>query len=229
MGVAYRVGGPPGPGPRPAMIDPVLEQLDAVQLRAEAHPPRCREDGLACVNRLLTAIVQEVRDRLGLVFDDPEFGATLVVQLTWRYLQAVGDLRTDTAVPRSWRVLLDRRDAADITAEQFTLAAVSTLIHHDLGPALVSTATVLGRSLGPVEKADCDALVAVVAERARMLETETAQDAGFAAALSRNGAWRVAEHLWTLRGRPVEAEAERAALDWRVSMIGQALLRPVSA
>lgn len=220
----------------PGTIDAALGLLEALQVRAEVCGPRRHDDGLACVNRLWTGVVREMRDRLaaGGTFADTEFAMALVVVLTRRYLQAVGELRADAA-PRSWRVLLDRRAAADVTSCQFELAGITVLVHHDLAPALVSTCTVLGRPLGQIEKTDCEAFIGIVAEHVRRMVPGAGSSGDYAdelgaltAAVSRNGAWVLAEHLWTLRGRPAEAEAERAAIDWRASMIGRAILTPLA-
>lgn len=237
MTVAENVGDEPAPA-RPATIDVVLERLETLQRRAEARGPHHHDDGLACANRLWTAVVREVRDRLcaGGSFVDPEFTTALVVQLTGRYLRAVDEARAGAAAPRSWRVLLDRRDAADVTPVQFVLAGVNALVHHDLAPALVSTCTVLGRTLGQTGRTDCDTFTGVVTEHLRRTVRAVravragcgADDHDAVAVVSRNEVWRLAEHLWTLRGRPVEAAAERAAIDWRVSMIGRALLAPAA-
>lgn len=218
----------------PATVDAVAELLGELQVDAESHGPRYREDGLACSNRLGIAITSDIRARLacGNFFADPEFLTTLDVQLAVRYLRAVNDHGLGAAVPRSWGVLLDRRGATLVTPLQFALAGANAMVNYDLAFALVSTCTVLGRSLGPVERHDYDAFTGLVADQLRELARsdrgvpdESADVVnGLATIVSRDAAWRRAVQLWSLRGRPAETAAERVAVDWQASMIGRAML-----
>ncbi|WP_214369827.1 DUF5995 family protein [Pseudonocardia sp. H11422] len=232
-------GHPAAVPPAPGTVGAVLEFLEMLQIEVESqesHGPRHCEDGLACANHLCTEVTMDVRDRLAAgSFVDPEFAAALDVQLMVRYLRAVRDDALGVAVARSWRVLFERR-ALSITPLRFALAGVNAQVNYDLAVALVSTCTVLGRSLGAVERQDYVTLTRVIAERLRRHARERlggtpdgAIDddvAGLVGDVSGDATWRRAEHLWTLRGRPVETEGERACIDWRASMIGRAILTP---
>ncbi|MHA6794377.1 DUF5995 family protein [Pseudonocardia bannensis] len=221
--------------PAPATVEAVLELLVLLQTEVESHGSRRHEDGIARVNHLCTEVTRDVLDGLAAgSFVDPEFAAVLDVQLMVRYLRAVRDDALGATVARSWRVLFERRAVASIAPVRFALAGVNAQVNHDLAVALVSTSTVLDRPPGAVERQDFTTLTHVLAERLRRHAGEQpgggpggAVDddvVGLVAELSRGASWRRAEHLWTLRGRPGEAEAERASIDWRASMIGRAIL-----
>lgn len=216
-----------------------LEQLQVLAQRA----PRCAEDGLGCFNYLYREITEEVLDQLatGAMFHDGEFLAQLDVEFARRYFVAV---RADAAgqwVPAAWRVLLQRRADRSISPLRFAMAGVNAHVDYDLAFALVSTCTVLGRTLTAAERVDYDAINTIFAghmaglrqhfedhfqrELDQGLFTELADGAGdLSVVMSRDAAWHRAEHLWTLRGRPEELERARAAIDWRASMLGLGML-----
>jgi hypothetical protein len=96
---------------------------------------------------------------------------------------------------------------------------VGTLLGYDLTLAFASTCTLLGRDPGAPERAAHGRIAALLGGRARELACHTGGPSDVAAAARLDGpgrreaARRRAECLWTLRGRPTEAEAERDALD----------------
>lgn len=217
----------------PASVVAVIGLLTRQQAALEGGPG---PDGLHPVHRLLVDVVCAVADELaaGVRFADEDFVATLTVELAKRYLRAVRDHARGAPVGRAWQVLLDRREVPGIPALRFVLAAVNAVVEHDLAVALVSTCTILGRTPGAVEHLDTERLVAVVAERLRagVLVAPGGAPPGdpvpdphaLELLVTRNGAWRRAEHLWTLRGRPAAAAAEREAIDWRAGLVGLGLL-----
>lgn len=180
--------------------------------------------GVEPVNRFLCGVCDTVVAAGGC-----EVAATLTGELARRYLRAVRGRAAGAAVPRSWQVLFDHRDGSPL---RMTLAGVHTVVAHDLAPAVVSTCTLLGRTPGPTERDAADRISAALADvvRAASRAVGDRDPDGAAAArglellLGRRDPWRHAELLWTLRGRPAEAEAERAALDWRTSVVGLGLL-----
>ena len=159
---------------------------------------------------------------------DTEFREALVAELARRYLRAVGAHARGSASPRVWQVLLSRWEAGTADPARTALAGAHALVSFDLPPAVVSACTLLGRRPGPVEQAVVQAVtgrLARLANDAAAADVRSDDDAsGLALLLSRSEGWRQAEHLWTLRGRPSEAEKERAALDWRAALVARALL-----
>jgi hypothetical protein len=145
-----------------------------------------------------------------------EFDAVLVRRLVHRYLKVVADAAAGRPVPRTWRLLLDPPAAPP---PRLALAGVATLLGYDLTLAFASTCTVLGRAPGTRERAAHGRVAALVGARAGELVRLTGGPADVAAAARldtrarHEAARRRGECLWTLRGRPVEAAAERDALD----------------
>jgi hypothetical protein len=208
----------PGDPDRPGGV------VEAVARLQEGADAGVRGHGAGPVGRLLTAVA--VCDEAA--GQDTEFRAVLVAELARRYLRAVRAHARGSGTPRVWQVLLARWEGGSGDPARTALAGAHALVCFDLPPAVVSACTLLGRGPGPVEQV---VVQAVTAQIARLANDAAATDArsdddasGLALLLSRSECWRQAEHLWTLRGRPSEAEKERAALDWRAALVARALL-----
>ena len=225
--------GPPAPEPRasgpiePVTPDAIVHVLSRLQPGADAG---CPGEGAGPVNRLLAEVV-EAASIDGDLAPDGEFVAVLVTELAKRYLRAVSGRTRGLPVPRAWQEIFDRWDPATSDAARITLAGGLTIVGHDLPSAVVSACTLLGRTPGPAERAAVQLIVALVADTVRETAAAaalpaTADVAGGPGLLlsSRNDAWRQAEHLWAVRGRPSEAEKERAAMDWRAGLVVRGLL-----
>jgi hypothetical protein len=227
--------------PLPTTVPEVLDRLDGLQALAE-RAPRGQADGLACFNYLYRVITQEVQDRLteGGTFDDAEFLIRLDVEFAARYFTSVRADAAGTPVPRSWRVLFERRGDPDIDPMRFAITGVNAHVNWDLAFALLSTCEVLDRSFGAAERAEYDAINDIFAEHMsglrqhfenrfeqlldRLVFDDLADDAGdLTVLLARDAAWSRAKHLATLRGQPA-FDRESAAIDWRASMLGRAML-----
>jgi Family of unknown function (DUF5995) len=215
-------GGPVACPSTPAGVVEALARLDS-----DGDPHRGGA-GAGPVNRLLSALAGAVG---GCGAHDPEFGSALVVELARRYLQVARDHGRGVAVPRVWQVVLDAwtvRGTAE--PERIELAGAHALVGHDLPPAVVSTCTLLGRAPGPAERGDLQTVVVLLAGLARdsarrSTDAATLEDAaGLELLLARGETWRQAEHLWTVRGRPSEAERDREALDWRAALVVRGVL-----
>jgi hypothetical protein len=138
------------------------------------------------------------------------------------------------AAARAWQELFRYGQRIEVAPLRFALAAVGVLVEHDLALAVVSTCTILGRTPGAVERRDTATLVAVVCDHLLGevavagrgdVDGGLADDAhGLALHLTGTAGWRQAEHLWAVRGRPSESEAERASLDWWATLLGRGLL-----
>jgi Family of unknown function (DUF5995) len=207
-----------GAGPGRHGLDGVLRALAAV------HPD---EGGaptvLWCGAWMCRAVVGEVRARNADVVAadagrDAEFEEVLVRRLAERHLRTVADHAAGAPVPLVWELLLD---ASPAPPPRLALAAGRALRDHDLALAFVGAATVLGRTPGPAE---CDGHQRVAALLGRCVRelAGRAGDPGAAAVArfddpaARRAAWQRAAHLWTLRGRPAEAENARRTLDREV-------------
>jgi uncharacterized protein DUF5995 len=162
-----------------------------------------------------------------LEFPDLEFEAVVVRRLAHRYLKVVADAQAGRPVPRAWRVLVD---PPPVPPTRLALAGVGTLLGYDLPLALVGACTVLGRTPSGRERDAHGRVATVLGTCIRELvrragdPAETAAAARLDGPAARDAAWRRAEHLWTLRGRPAEAEAERDALDRAVRAAAARLL-----
>jgi len=215
------------PGRGAAGLDGVLRALRA------PGPGPCRTSGAAsCGTWLCSAVVTDVRDggsRGAVVsaegepdpeFDpDPEFEAVLVRRLAHRYLRVVADRAAGRPVPQAWGLVLASPTARPA---RLALAGAATLLGYDLMLAVVGTCTVLGRTPGVRECAGHHRVAALLAAHGLDMVRrsgdpgEVAAAAGLGAPAVLAAAWARAAHLWTMRGRPAEAEAEHAALDLAV-------------
>ena len=188
--------------------------------------------GAGPVGRLLTAVAApDDVSASGSAQPDGEFRAALVGELVRRYLRAVRAHARGSGAPRVWQVVLSRWEGGAGDPARTALAGAHALVCFDLPPAVVSACTLLGRSPAPAEQAAVQAVTGQIARLANDAAAAAATDtgsrddaSGLALLLSRSECWRQAEHLWTLRGRPSEAERERAALDWRAALVARALL-----
>ncbi|TQM14401.1 DUF5995 family protein [Pseudonocardia kunmingensis] len=210
----------PRPHPR---ADGLAEAVVRLQAGADA---RDRGHGAGPVGQLLTALA-------GAGDDGPpdaarEFRAALVAELMRRYLRAVRGHARAAAAARVWRVVLDRWEAGADPART-TLAGAHALVGYDLPPAVVSACTVLGRVPGRVERAVVRDVVGLVsgavgdaAADADLLTRADARD--LVLLFARGEHWRRAVQLWAVRGRPSEAEKERAALDASAAPVAEVLL-----
>jgi hypothetical protein len=202
--------------------------VDAVARLQDGADAGVRGFGAGPVGRLLTTVAA-TDDGPGAPGPDVEFRTALVAELVRRYLRAVRAHARDKGVPRVWQVVLSRWEGGSGDVARTALAGAHALVCFDLPPAVVSVCTLLGRSPGPAE----EAVVQAITSRIARLANEAAAAAGscpgddasgLSLLLSRSECWRQTQHLWTLRGRPSEAEKERAALDWRAALVARALL-----
>ncbi len=182
--------------------------------------------GVAPVDRVLTGLAAAIGG------DRCDGTAAVAAELARRYLRAARCFIAGAPVARSWQVLFRWWEPGVSSPLRATLVGAAVLAGNDLAPAVVSTCTLLGRAPGPVECNAVDTISLALADIVRDAvraggdrDPDGAEAAeGLLLLLARRDPWRVAEHLWTLRGRPAEAEAERSALDWRTSAVCRALL-----
>jgi Family of unknown function (DUF5995) len=222
------------PGERQDRPDRGSSGLDAVlrALRAQCRRGCAAPGATLCCTWVCWAVVGEVRGRglvpgpddeasalVDLPEPDAEFEAVLVRRFADRYLRVVADRAEGRPVPRVWQLLLDPPPARPA---RLALAGVAALLAYDLTLAFVGTCTVLGRAPGRRERDAHHRIAALLGTCVRELVRRSGDAADMAAAAqvdspaARDAAWNRAQHLWTLRGRPAEAEEERVALDREV-------------
>ena len=215
----------PGPDRPCGVVEAVARLQDGADAGTGGH-------GAGPVGRLLTAVA-EADDEAGDTGADADFRAALLAELARRYLRAVRAHARGSGAPRVWQVVLSRWEGGAPDPARTALASAHALVCFDLPPGVVSACTLLGSNPGPVEQMVVQAVTDRIARLANdaaahdtaATDTRSREDAsGLALLLSRSECWRQAEHLWTLRGRPSEAEKERAALDWRAALVARALL-----
>jgi Family of unknown function (DUF5995) len=231
LGVASGLGqanadGEPHDGP-PAVetgLEGVLHALQALRPGSSGAPcaPVCCTwvcCTWVCCTWVCGAVVGDVHDRsLAAPGADPglEFETVLVRRFGHRYLKVIADAAAGRPVPRTWQLLLDPPPAPPARR---AVAGVGALLGYDLTLAFASTCTVLGRDPGSREREAHDRVAALLGARAGELVRRTGGPADAVAAARLDGpahreaVRRRAESLWTLRGWPAEAEAERDALD----------------
>jgi hypothetical protein len=211
--VAPMPSGPPTP---PAPVTTVAEAISRMETIGAALPAG---DGLACFNRMYLQVTQTVGTDLGQgFFADPAFMATLDVTFANLYFAAAQ--ATPTAVPMSWRPLVELRGAAGLEPIQFALAGMNAHINHDLPVAVVSTCAELGTAPGDgshlADFQKVDALLDAAEEGVRRSfesSPELALDQHLRAVdnlvacwtinSARDLAWQNALVLWELRGEPM--------------------------
>jgi hypothetical protein len=205
------------PGPVGTGLEGVLDALRALRPAGPAGA-----GAPVCCTWVCRIVAGEAHDRgraAPAAEPGQEFETVLVRRLVHRYLRVVTDAAAGRPVARAWELLLDPPPAPPA---RLALAGVRTLLVYDLTLAFASTCTVLGRTPGPRERAAHARVAARLGACAGELAGRTGGPADVAAAAALDGparreaARRRAESLWSLRGRPSEAEAERDALDREV-------------
>jgi hypothetical protein len=227
----------------PQSVPDVLAIMEKLQDIADRCPPRDTEDGLASFNYLYHVITTDVRDKIeNGGFDNPEFLTRLDVEFAKRYFSAIEANATGAVTPRSWSVLLERRSDPDIDPLLFAVAGVNAHVNYDLAFALLTTVKALGLSLDDAGvRDDYQVINKVFADHMRELKQhfegrlareidqglleKISDDAGdLTVVVARDEAWHRAVHINSLADDPDKVEHARAAIDWRVSMLGRAVL-----
>jgi hypothetical protein len=203
-----------GPPPAGTGLEGVLHAVQALRPGGSGAPRTPVWSTWVC-----GAVLGDVHERgLAAAGPDPglEFETVLVRRLVHRYLKVVADAAAARPIGWTWRLLLDPPPAP---RGRRAVAGVAALLGYDLTLAFASTCTVLGRDPGSREREAHGRVAGMLGARACELVRRTGGPADVAVAARlggpahREAARRRAECLWTLRGRPAEAEAERDALD----------------
>jgi hypothetical protein len=201
-------------------------------------------DGAAVFNHVYLTVTEEVAAGLerARVFHDPVFMAHLDVTFAGLWLEAYD--APETAVPKAWAALFERRNDRTVLPIQFALAGMNSHIAHDLPVAVVRTCRDLGASprdagvRDDYEKVN-DLLAACEAKIRRSFLTEAGQaPEGHIAAVAhlisswkidkaRDAAWVNVEVLWSMPSLGALADRYRGSLARTVGMTSRCLLTPI--
>ncbi|HLI56032.1 MAG TPA: DUF5995 family protein [Actinomycetota bacterium] len=130
--------------PAACYLDPAVETIAEVVARlaaiqADLDQNRPSRDGVGCFNKLYAVITADVQ--MGVkdqAYVDNDFMADLDVAFANRYFDALrDDAQSPGTAPEPWKVLLAKRDDADIASLQFAVAGVNAHIDFDLAAAVV--------------------------------------------------------------------------------------------
>jgi len=224
---------------------PVSTVDEAVARMVEIAAVLPEADGLACFNRMYLTVTREVGARIGEgFFTDPPFMADLDVVFVNLYLGAVDAwVAGRGGVPRSWSVLLDRRDRTDVAPMQFALAGMNAHINRDLALAVVETCK--GRRTSPAggHRDDYERVNRLLGELEpgirRSFETGVLLEldrrfaglddlmANFSVSTARDVAWSQACTLWRIRDERFLCDPWLDGLDRSVAFAGRLLLTPL--
>jgi hypothetical protein len=203
-------------------------------------------DGVACFNRLYLTVTREVQARIGTGFyRDPAFVSRLDVVFANIYFAAIDDWNGNRkAVPRSWAVLIRRRQDDGLAPLQFALAGMNAHINHDLPVAVVETCRQLGTApqkgaheadyekvnelLGDLEPAIQESFEeGILLELDRQFAGIDNLAATFSIKAAREVAWNNALTLWSLRDQRFLSRPFLDGLDRLVAFAGRSLLLPL--
>lgn len=227
-------------------IPEVITRLEDIRAFAETSQPLRERDGVASFTCLYEIITRNVFEKVGQgFFPDDEFLDRLDVAFANRYLDALRAHHTGSgSVPKSWKVLFERRSESGVTPLQFAVAGVNAHINFDLAPAVVATCEELDRKPTTGEqKPAYDRVNDIFAEemgkirehlQGRLLdwidaELGRADDivGEWSIEAARAHAWSVALMLWSMRDFDFGEKMLLETQDQVVGLAGHLLLRSV--
>jgi Family of unknown function (DUF5995) len=230
-------------------VQAVVASLKDIEHDACRHQPLKTHDGLACFDFLYIKITENVLrcvDATELDADDPhfndrEFMAVFDVAFADRFLNGIGMGERQTWQPKSWKVLLDRREDPNISPLVFAVAGVNAHVNFDLPFAVVTACMEMGRELDSgTNHDDYQMINQIFAEHMRQLRThfEGRFLKGFDKARvsrvenrigdyivkkARDRAWKTALELWPLRHDEVRMTEIAQSRDRKVADVTRIL------
>ncbi len=233
--------------PPVASVEEAIARMDAIDRHIDQHEPRRSRDGVACFNHLYGVITRRVLQGIrSHFFADTEFLTVLDIAFANRYLDALrAHVRQPGAVPRSWKVLIERRSDDRVESIQFSVAGVNAHINLDLAVALRQTFDALGRrpSTGS-QRPDYQKVNQIFAEEMESLRQHFQDElqrrldeiasptlnllGNWSVEAARDAAWALGEQLWlfgqvNIDDRPVVAHVDRVT-----GLAGHFLLTPLA-
>lgn len=228
-------------------VPEAIERMDAIDHHIDQHEPRRSDDGIACFNHLYGVITRRVLEGIeGGFFADREFLTVLDIAFANRYLDALrATVLRPADVPRSWKVLIERRSDDRIESIQFAVAGVNAHVNLDLAVALQQTYAWLGRyPWFGTHQPDYDKVNLIFAQEMRSLrqhfqeELERRLDdiaspvldllGNWSVVAARDAAWGVGEQLWVLDRFGIDGRPYVRRVDHYAALAGHFLLTPVS-
>jgi hypothetical protein len=227
-------------------VEEAIARMRAIGAHIEDREPLGRGDGVASFNHLYlvitTRILAGIRDGF---FEDRQFLTVLDVAFANRYLDALrASVEAPEAVPRSWRVLIERRSSPHIWSIQFAVAGVNAHINLDLAVALMRTFDELGRHPDHgTQRRDYENVNRIFALEMQSLRQHFLDDTGdaiddvvapllnllnnWSVDAARDAAWAVGEHLWLLGWLGLDPEPAVRRIDRMTALAGSFLLTPL--
>jgi hypothetical protein len=200
-------------------------------------------DGAAVFNQMYLTVTEGVAAALAgaRVFRDPAFMERLDVTFASLWTGAFD--AADTAAPKAWAPLFERRADRGVLPIQFALGGMNAHIGHDLPVAVVTTCRALDSSPGDGDvRADYEAVNDLLAacesevrrsfldEVGRAADDELGPVAHLVSAWNidkaRDVAWVNVEAMWALRHLGPLADRYREGLARTVGMASRCLLTP---
>lgn len=232
--------------PRVTSVQEALDRMAALQEYIDTCEPRRGSDGVGCFNHLYTVITQRVREGIeGGLFADPEFLTVLDVAFANRYFDALrASVQQPSAVPKAWKVLVERRSDDRVESIQFAVAGVNAHINLDLAVAVLETCEQLGNDPGHGSyHDDYEKVNDIFAEEMRSLRQFYEDDqerrvdnlaapvldvvGSWSVDAAREAAWVVSEQLWTLRNFDIVLHPFVERIDKLAALAGHLILTPV--
>ena len=219
--------------PDAADVDEVIARLQAI---CAALPP---SDGVSCFAAMYLVVTQAVQASITAgAFESSAFLTALDVHFANRFFEALSSMSQGRSCRRCWKVLIDRRSAADVSPLQFALAGMNAHINFDLALAVVDTLDGSGGNPNDGPWHSDFARVNVLLDRLepqireKLLASSVfaaAGDAGdsfadFGIASSREVAWRAGQALWPIRHQGFLRDGLTGVIDEAVAASSDALL-----
>ncbi len=227
-------------------IDEAIERQEAITQYIEANEPRGVNDGVACFNYLYTVITKRVRDGINNgFFQDRAFLSQLDVVFANRYFDALRASVADPEhTPRSWNALISQRNNEKIESIQFAVAGVNAHVNFDLAISVIDACKALRTEPNSgTQRADYEKINKIFSEEMQTLrqhyESGRARELDGAAApvlnlisdwsvdATRDAAWEIAEHYWTLHRFGISENSLVSRLDRMAALSGNLILTSV--
>ncbi len=224
----------------------VVDRLTKIDDYIDRCEPRKTNDGLGSFNHLYNVITTRVLEGINDgFFADPHYMEVLDVAFANRYLDALrAGVQNPATMPRSWRVLVDRRGDDRIEGLQFAVAGVNAHINFDLAVAVDQTWRTLGTNPDDgTQRSDYEKINQIFAEEMQGLrqhfEDERAQALDSAAApvlnmlsnwsvdAARDASWIVGEQLNMLDRFGINTRPIVERIDRLTSLAGNLILTPL--
>lgn len=227
-------------------VPDAIERLETITSYIDEREPRKTDDGVQCFNHLYTVITKRVLEGIQSgFFVDQEFLSVLDVAFANRYLDALRfGLTQPSVMPKSWKILVEKRNDERVESIQFAIAGVNAHINLDLAVSLLITCEQMGTELNDGSHHDDYLKInQIFAEEMTSLrqyfESNVVREvdgvaapvldiiSNFSVEVARDAAWEVAEHLETIEKFGIKRGPFVNRLDRLTALAGNLLLTPL--